>query len=119
MGADVILNHLRHQARDATANARDHMHDALHSPLRLAPARSLRPGRESDATRASSFFFSLIVCTIRFHIGYPPMLSQSRLMPMIAKTASPDKARMQPPRPVDPPRKETRIGLAFVEQFAR
>jgi hypothetical protein len=38
-------------------------------------------------------------------------------MPMIAKTASPDKAWMQPPRPVDPPRKETRIGLAFVEQF--
>src|SRR5216684_2234394 len=29
MGADVILNHFGHQACDTTANARDHMHDAL------------------------------------------------------------------------------------------
>src|SRR6202023_1998600 len=29
MGADMVLDHLGHQAGDAAANAGDHMHDAL------------------------------------------------------------------------------------------
>ena len=33
MGADVVLDHLRHQAGNAAADARDHVHDALASRL--------------------------------------------------------------------------------------
>src|SRR3984885_15365730 len=33
MGADMVLDHLRHQAGNAAAYARDHVHDALASCL--------------------------------------------------------------------------------------
>src|ERR1700688_710092 len=39
MGANVVLDHLRHQAGNAAADARDHVHDALAS--RLFGQRSL------------------------------------------------------------------------------
>ena len=77
MGADVVLDHFGHQAGDAAANARDHMHDALAFGL-LAQRPLDRLDLAADAADPGEqlFLFSDRMCHGAV-IGYPPMLRQA------------------------------------------
>jgi hypothetical protein len=82
MGANVVLDHLRHQAGNAAADARDHVHDALASGLFGQRPLDRFNLAANAAYRASSFFFSRIMSVMALAIGYPPILCQPPRQPL-------------------------------------
>ena len=76
VGADVVLDHLGHQAGDAAANPGNHMHDAL--AVGLFAQRPLDgidlAANPADAGEQLSLFTDRV--GHRHQIGYPPILCQ-------------------------------------------
>jgi DNA-binding FrmR family transcriptional regulator len=88
MRADVVLDHLRHQAGDRTADAGDHMHDAL--ALGFLGERALdRLDLTFDATDAGEQLFlfpdGMAHCD---NIAYPPILCNHLSHPPWGDTVS-------------------------------
>jgi hypothetical protein len=63
MGADVVFDHLRHQARDRPANASDQVHNALAASFGFKPALDgIDLAADATHARQQLLFFANSVC---------------------------------------------------------
>src|SRR6266700_2355203 len=92
MGADVVFHHLRHQARDAAANAGNHVHDALAAGL-LSQRALDRLDLAANAANASEQFF-LFPDRMGHGVSYRVPPYAMSIKPMAARWASrPERGR--------------------------